>query len=652
MKCLLILLSCLFCLPSLAQDRIFYEHWHLQGADLPLSPRPDKGSQFGASLASLGDLDGDGFTEVAMGQPGDGQAAGQLWVLSLDTTGTVQRAQLIERPSTLASVYTWQGRWGSHVEALGDWDGDGIADLAVSEPAAKLGVLSYGIVWLLTLNRDGSLKEATPLHGRVDGLQGVVSAGQYFGQDVAVMGDLDGNGQPDLAVGAPGDPDKAQGGVYLLLMANAREVDKALNLKDLLPEWAEQLRLGDQVGFAVESAGDLDHNGYADLLIGAPGDDATGLNQGTMYVVWLGAAGNPLRHQKLINGQRGIDLPLDADDRWASSLARIDGLLGDSLTAIATGVPLNDDGSKNRGGVYVLGLDTQGEVRAHHKISFTTPNFEGESSGEYRWGQSLNPGGDLDRDGRPDLLVNGDQEMGAQGSGWVLRPTAWPERLRQELTYAQGAFQLTAADSSRLYAQAKTAADSARIDSLYDLSGYAPTHLILLLDVSASMSQAAKLPLLREAFVNLLPFLRPEDKVSIITYSGKPTLQLAAVTAEERDLITQTIEGLQSEGGTKPRKALEMAYELAEDRYIPQGNNRIIFATDGGFNPDDLDRPLTKSASTRIPMSVFYFGKMADYQIEELRVLAGRGQGNAAHITSGSVTTALLREVKMIRRKE
>ncbi len=636
-----------------AQPHIFYEHWHLQAEALSQVASPPAGAQLGAGLAHLGDLDGDGLAELALGQPGEGQAPGSLLIVSLDTAGEVRHSQRITRPASLASYYLWQGNWGQRVESLGDWDGDGVPDVAVCEPDAYLGALPYGIVWILLLQADGSLKRVIPLHGRVDGLQGVVSSGKRFGQDILPLGDVNGNGQVDLVVGAPGDPDKARGEVYLLRMAAPDRVGEAMALSEHMPQdWQEGLRQGDQWGYALASPGDLDRNGWPELMVGAPGDDGTGVDQGAVHLLWLGEKGLPLRHHILRNEHGGFDVHLDTDDRWGASLAHLPGLMGDSLVAVATGAFLDDDGSKNRGAIYVLALDAEGAVRQHHKISFTTPNFEGEASGAYRWGYSLNPAGDLDGDQRPDLLVNGHREDRGRGSAWVLRPQPWPDRLKQELSYAEGAFQVSAADSARLYAKAQTAADSARIDSLYDLSGYAPTHLVLLLDVSASMNQPRKLPILREALVNLLPFLRPEDRVSIITYSGKPHLQLAAISAEKRDLITETIETLKSQGGTKPRKALAMAYALAEEQFIPEGNNRIIFATDGGFNPDDLDRPLRKDASPRIPMSVFYFGNMADFTIAEMQALARRGHGHAAHITGGSVTGALLREIKMIRRKE
>ncbi len=165
------------------------------------------------------------------------------------------------------------------------------------------------------------------------------------------------------------------------------------------------------------------------------------------------------------------------------------------------------------------------------------------------------------------------------------------------------------------------------------------------------MDHSAKLPVLRESFISLLPFLRPEDQISVITYSGSPSVSLSAVPASERDSITRTLAELYSQGGTRPKKALQMAYDLAETHFIPDGNNRIILATDGGFDLKSLDRVLEKNAKLGVPLSVFYFGKLPDWQINALGEIARKGRGELSHILSTSANEALLREIKMIRKK-
>ncbi len=631
-----------------AQPRTFYEHWQL---DQELASITQAVQGFGHGGCYLGDLEGDGIPEIMVAE--EGKEAPHLWCLSLATDGRVSNTREIDLTGLELG-----NSFGQRIEALGDWDGDGVPDLAISEPAATLGrsAQTYGCFWILLMQAQGQIKEAIKINARSPKLLGKVGRNIGLGMDIASLGDVDGNGQNDLAIGAPGKDNKTPGQVFLLLMENMKEVKSVHDLGASHAGLWAQLKAGDRFGFAVEALGDLNQDGEWEIAVGAPGDDVSGQDQGALYLLSISSNGNVSNWKKVVNDQAGFDVYLNPDDQWAASLAFFPDWVSDSALsrgALATGVYKDDDGRKDQGAIYVLDLWKNGQIGGHHKISATTPNFEGRfhSKQAYQWGLSLSPSVDLDGNGRPELFVNGQQHQSG-GAYWILRPSDWPERLKDTLQWAASAFQISAADSARIYAQARSAADSARIDSLYDLSAYAPSHLIFLLDVSASMSESTKLPLLKEAFINLLPFLRPEDKVSLITYSGKPSIQLAAVAAEERALITETLDNLRSSGDTKPKKAVEMAYELADDQFIPNGNNRIIFATDGGFEFAALDRSLEKLARTDVPLSVFYFGKLAKWQITELQDIAQRGYGRNSHITSESVNEALLREIRIINKRK
>lgn len=513
----------------------------------------------------------------------------------------------------------------------------------MGEPRGKLGVLMYGKVWILLLNADGSLKDHLMISGRSPGLAQKLGRDQLFGMDISMPGDLNGDGQNDLIVGAPELEAKGNGAVWTLLMKSPTEIAEAIQIK---PE----LQKGDRFGMAVESIEDLNQDGVGDIAVGAPGDDEAGLNSGAMYLLFMNADGTVQSQQKIISNQQGFSGYLELNDRFGTSLALIGDLNGDDIADLVVGSSLDDDGGKDKGGLYTLYLQRDGTILDNHKISETSRNFEGQFSLKYNWGYSINPLGDWNKDGRPDLLVNGHRTRN-HGAFWMLFPADWPERLRKNGTWAAGAGTFSKADSSMLYADAENAADSARIDSLYDFSGYAPNNLIMVLDVSASMNKPNKLPLLRDAFVDLLAYMRPEDKISVITYSGKAMLVLDGVPAAEQEKIANTITGLKSLGETKPAKAVNMAYEQARAHFIEDGNNRIIFATDGGFDFSDLDKPLTKNGSAKIPLSVFYFGKQPAWKLAEMAKIARNGYGNNAHITSNTVTGALLREVKTIRLK-
>jgi len=641
----------IFLLPLVAFSQTFFEYQHQMGGELkPYNAWEEV--KFGAGTAAIGDLDGDGITEMAVGALGGNEAAGELWILFMNKDGSVKSTTRNTVGQGLPETVSSTGSFGIRLEALGDWDGDGVPDVAVSEPRALLGSTPYGTAWLVMLNKDGSVKTTVALHGQTAGLRAAIPTHFQFGSDIAMVGDIDGNGQGDLAIGAPGDVRKHTGEVYLLLMDDYKSIRALVAFTKSTPSLAKALSRGDQFGTSVEAAGDMNGDGIPDLWVGAPQDDESGTNQGAVYLLELDKRGFADKWHKVRNEKKGLEMALDFDDQWGTSLAHYEGYHGDSLRALAVGTPNDDDGSKDRGAIYVLGFDEKLKILSQEKISQKTPNFEGELPVQHFWGKAISPIGDLNEDGRPDLSVNGFTVERQRGSFWMLFPTAWPARLSQDLAWAPESDVVTAEDSAKIYEGAVTAADSARIDSMYDLSGYAPTHLIFVLDVSASMNHSSKLPILKDAFINLLPFLRPEDKVSIITYSGKAVLHLDGVTAKERGQIAKVLRGLKSEGATKPKKAVEMAYAQAEAHMIADGNNRIIFATDGGFIGSEVEKPLDKLASVEVPLTVFYFGKQGARQLKVMEGIARNGYGRIAQVTSGSVNEVLLREVKVIKKKD
>jgi hypothetical protein len=220
---------------------------------------------------------------------------------------------------------------------------------------------------------------------------------------------------------------------------------------------------------------------------------------------------------------------------------------------------------------------------------------------------------------------------------WVLFPRSvsneWLEK-RQGRFYHTGSIpggypQADTLAMARLVREGRDPSWQPPIDSLA-LDTLPGVHLVLLLDVSASMDKPGKLPLLRDAFIDLMGFMRPRDKVSVIIYAKDPTVVLAGESAANRDMIADRIAALTSSGETYPAKALKAAYELAEAQLIPAGNNRILFATDGGFDPNSLDAVLEKYARQAIPLDVFYFGKIAPLVINNLEIIAKKGHGTAS----------------------
>lgn len=619
----------------------FYEHVKYDAESDGLRLWEESG--FGHGGEAIGDLDGDGVSEWLIVSHQEDSV--RCFVIFPDSAGNILNVVSQPAPALPDASVTPNGRIGQGMAAAGDIDGDGMPEVWIGEPFGKEGPLSYGALWLWSVASDGSIQAKNRWGGRSDLFLTKLTLEGRLGSDLTVLS------KNLLAVAAPCPPNRGKGVIYLLRHTDGSDLklESIIGRSETLP-WMEEIRPNDQFASGMCSPGDLDGNGMADLLVGASDDDAAGQGKGALHLLYLSAGGEVMTHQKLTPGDAGLKLPLDPGDRFGRRLATIRSLQ-DSTSWIAVSASRDDDGGKDVGALYMLTLHQTGKVDSWHKISDLTYNFEGTLGYRHNFGGFLSAVGDHNRDGVNDLLVGGSGDQENTGAAWLLMPSDWPERLQDTARWL-GSFTLTASDSAMIFQGAQTEEDSTRILETYNLEEYALNHLVLVLDVSASMNKPDRLPLLKKALQDLLPYMRPEDKLSVITYSGKPEVQLEAVPLEERDVITETLQSLRSSGDTKPGKALKLAMELSERHYIPEGNNRIIFCTDGGFDQEEIERNLTEISESRMTMSVFYFGKLPANRIGEMVVIASRTGGNAAHITRNSVRGALLHESKVVSRRE
>lgn len=163
-----------------------------------------------------------------------------------------------------------------------------------------------------------------------------------------------------------------------------------------------------------------------------------------------------------------------------------------------------------------------------------------------------------------------------------------------------------------------------------------PSNLVFLLDVSGSMEDENKLPLLKRSFKLLVNRLNAKDKVSIVTYAGDERLVLEATSCENKDEIIAAIENLSSGGSTNGEGGIEMAYNQAIDNLITNGNNRVILATDGDFNigkssGGELTRLIEEKRDAGVYLTILGFG-MGNYKDSKMESLADHGNGNYFYI--------------------
>ena len=169
-----------------------------------------------------------------------------------------------------------------------------------------------------------------------------------------------------------------------------------------------------------------------------------------------------------------------------------------------------------------------------------------------------------------------------------------------------------------------------------DKSDLPKSNLVFLIDVSGSMSDPDKLPLLKSALKLLVNELRSEDHVAIVVYAGSAGLVLRSTPGSLKGKIMDAINGLEAGGSTAGGAGLRMAYQEAERNFIDGGNNRIILATDGDFNVgesgnDAMEKLVEQKRRTGIYITVLGFG-MGNIKDDKMEIIADKGNGNYAFI--------------------
>ena len=380
--------------------------------------------QLGFEVSGTGDVNGDGFADLIAGAPFDddnGSRSGTARVIS-----GIDGSVLYDfRGDIIDEIFGWS------VSGAGDVNGDGFADLIVGAPTFGNGILP-----------NGSARVLSGIDGSVLYTLGVNSPTDFFARAVSGAGDVNGDGFADLIVGVP-MADSAQvfsgiDGSVLYTLADpggelfGRRVSDAgdVNLDgfaDLIVGDPRNDRVrvfsgidgsvlytfdgdtaGDQFGGSVSGAGDVNGDGYADLIVGANADDNNGNASGSARV-FSGVDGSVLY---TFDGDFSTDLVPSFGDSFGSAVSGAGDLNGDGFADLIVGAPNDDPNGQNSGSVRVFsGFD--GSVLY---------NFDGDSFTDFlngdRFGTSVSGTGDVNGDGVPDFVV-GALDGGANGGGYV-----------------------------------------------------------------------------------------------------------------------------------------------------------------------------------------------------------------------------------------
>ena len=312
--------------------------------------------KFGISVANIGDLDGDGVNDLAVGADGDDGGStdrGAVHILYMNTDGSVDSTVEINDSTTNGPTLADDDAFGRSVANIGDLDGDGVNDLAVGANLDDDGSTDRGAVHIIFMNTDGSVDSTVEINSSTTNGPTLASF-DYFGYSVANIGDLDGDGVNDLAVGASGDNGGGanRGAVHIIFMNTDGSVDSTVEINDSTAN-GPTLANSDQFGMSVANIGDLDGDGVNDLAVGAGSDDGGNTDRGAVHIMFMNTDGS-VDSTVEINDSTTNGPTLTNSDQFGRSVANIGDLDGDGVNDLAVGANLDDDGGTNRGAVHIM----------------------------------------------------------------------------------------------------------------------------------------------------------------------------------------------------------------------------------------------------------------------------------------------------------
>jgi hypothetical protein len=350
-------------------------------------------AHLGYSVATAGDVNGDGFSDVIVGAP------------STITPSGVGLAYVYHgSASSLEGTPTWtkvsnqeNARFGWSVSTAGDVNGDGYADVIVGSPGWDGGQLDEGQAWVYRGQATG-LQTAPAWYKQSD------NPGAQFGYSVGTAGDVNGDGYDEVIVGAPywHNPQTDEGGAFVYAggsggLLSAPLWNKASN------------QVGAQFGTSVGTAGDVNGDGYADIIVGSPLWDGPEEDEGQAWV-YLGWSGG-------VHSAPDWYMDVDQEDaQFGYAVGTAGDVNGDGYSDVIVGAPYWEDDVANEGRAWVY-LGSASGLLTSHDWHAESNNFTA------RLGYAVGTAGDVNGDGFSDVIVGapyyGDGGLSSEGKVWV-----------------------------------------------------------------------------------------------------------------------------------------------------------------------------------------------------------------------------------------
>ena len=398
-------------------------------SDTTNGPSLASGDLFGTSIANIGDLNGDGVNDLAVGAPNDdegGDNRGAVHIMFMNTDGSVDSTAEINDSTTNGPSLEDTDRFGNSIANIGDLDGDGVNDLAVGAYLNDETSSNSGAVHIMFMNTDGSVDSTVEINDSTTNGP-TIGNGYQFGSSIANIGDLDGDGVNDLAVGTHLDPagGSKRGTVNIMFMNTDGSVKSTVEIDDTTTN-GPTLSDNDRFGSSIANIGDLDADGVNDLAVGAHYDDEGGDNRGAVHIIFMNTDGS-VDSTAEINDSTTNGPSLADSDNWGISVASIGDLNDDGVDDLAVGATGAEHGTPSGfnsaiGIVFIMFMNTDGSVDSTVEINSSTTNGFGDLLTKnaccFYVGTSVANIGDLNDDGVDDLAV-GATSQGTGGTVFI-----------------------------------------------------------------------------------------------------------------------------------------------------------------------------------------------------------------------------------------
>ncbi len=372
--------------------------------------------RYGVSIANLGDLDGNGATDVAVGSHRSdvgGLDRGEVFIHFRNLDGSLKSTAVINNSTPGAPVVSDLDIFGVSVANIGDLNGDGVTDIAVGSYGDDVGGNNRGAIYIIFLNTDGSVKSFKKIDDNTANGPELANDDRY-GASIANIGDRDGDGKNDIAVGAQfnfASGVDAGGAMFVHFLNTDGSIKSTKTFNNTTPNITPvgmSIDSADYYGLSIADLGDINNDGVRDIAVGAVGDNSMGTSTGAFYIHFM-KANNDIASTVKINADTPNGPSLHALDYYGT-IANIGDLDGDGTNDVAVGAETfpdleNElDGEINQGIIYIHFLNPDGSIKSSLKIDGTTPGGPVLNNEDY-YGTSVANMGDLNGDGKNDIAV-------------------------------------------------------------------------------------------------------------------------------------------------------------------------------------------------------------------------------------------------------